>query len=257
MTEPQYSFFVFSDEQLASTVSGASGAKRIGVSAITGISAQDVQAVLAELAARSGASAASETAAGIAEIATQSEVDAGTDNERIVTPLKLAGRTATETRTGLVELASATETSTGTDNTRAVHPAGLKSTLDSRPSPIGSFLAGDGPTVLSGVTVPANGSQVSTDLRGAGGVPSDARGIFALVHADVQSSGRYLYIDSADAPILAANSPRMRCLTSIAEGHYAIPLGSSAGANAGKIKLSAETAAAVSGVSLWITGWWK
>lgn len=37
-----------------------------------------------------GAPAASETTAGIAEIATQAEVDAGTDDLRIVTPLKLA-----------------------------------------------------------------------------------------------------------------------------------------------------------------------
>ena len=33
---------------------------------------------------------ASETVAGIAELATQAETDAGTDDERIVTPLKLA-----------------------------------------------------------------------------------------------------------------------------------------------------------------------
>jgi Coiled stalk of trimeric autotransporter adhesin len=38
----------------------------------------------------SGAGAASETSAGIAEIATQAEVDAGTDDLRILTPLKLA-----------------------------------------------------------------------------------------------------------------------------------------------------------------------
>jgi len=38
----------------------------------------------------SGAGAASETSAGIAEIATQAETDAGTDDLRIVTPLKLA-----------------------------------------------------------------------------------------------------------------------------------------------------------------------
>lgn len=37
-------------------------------------------------------SAASESAAGIAEIATQAETDAGTDDARIVTPAKLAGR---------------------------------------------------------------------------------------------------------------------------------------------------------------------
>lgn len=38
----------------------------------------------------SGAGAASETSAGIAEIATQAETDAGTDDARFVTPLKLA-----------------------------------------------------------------------------------------------------------------------------------------------------------------------
>ena len=38
----------------------------------------------------SGASAASETVSGIAEIATQAETDAGTDDARFVTPLKLA-----------------------------------------------------------------------------------------------------------------------------------------------------------------------
>lgn len=37
-----------------------------------------------------GASSASETTAGIAELATQAETDAGTDDARIVTPLKLA-----------------------------------------------------------------------------------------------------------------------------------------------------------------------
>lgn len=37
-----------------------------------------------------GAPAASETTAGIAELATQAEVDAGTDDARIITPLKLA-----------------------------------------------------------------------------------------------------------------------------------------------------------------------
>jgi len=39
-----------------------------------------------------GAPVASETTAGNAEIATQAETDAGSDDARIVTPLKLAGR---------------------------------------------------------------------------------------------------------------------------------------------------------------------
>lgn len=42
----------------------------------------------------SGGSAASESTAGIAELATQAEVDAGSDNERIVTPATLAAATS-------------------------------------------------------------------------------------------------------------------------------------------------------------------
>lgn len=49
----------------------------------------------------SGVSAASETTAGIAEIATQAETDAGTDDARFITPLKL------KTSTLLVKSASA------------------------------------------------------------------------------------------------------------------------------------------------------
>lgn len=69
--------------------------------------------------------AASETVAGIAEIATQAEVNAGTDNTRIVSPQGLAGRTATETRSGILEVATQTETNTGTDDATIVTPAKL------------------------------------------------------------------------------------------------------------------------------------
>lgn len=70
---------------------------------------------------------ATETVKGVAELATQTETNAGTDDERIVTPAKLAARTATETRTGIAELATAAEVQAGTDTTRIVTPAGLAS----------------------------------------------------------------------------------------------------------------------------------
>jgi hypothetical protein len=70
-------------------------------------------------------SAASESAAGIVELATTAETNAGADDARAVTPAKLAGRTATETRAGVVELATTAEAVTGTDTARAVTPAGL------------------------------------------------------------------------------------------------------------------------------------
>ena len=78
---------------------------------------------------------ATETQRGIAELATQDETNTGTDDERIVTPLKLATRiaaisiptvpNATATRRGIVELATLAEVDTGTDTERAVTPAGV------------------------------------------------------------------------------------------------------------------------------------
>lgn len=72
---------------------------------------------------------ASETVKGVAEIATLAEVEEGVDDERIVTPLKLATilaellggfGTATETVEGVIELATQAEVDAGTDDQRAV-----------------------------------------------------------------------------------------------------------------------------------------
>lgn len=73
----------------------------------------------------SGTPDATETTKGKAELATQTEVNTGTDDTRIVTPLKLATRTATDTRPGVVELATDAEVQTGTDTARAITPANL------------------------------------------------------------------------------------------------------------------------------------
>lgn len=74
-------------------------------------------------------SQATESTAGIAELATQTEVNTGTDDLRMVTPLKLAGRTATEARAGVVELATTGEAVTGTDTARAVTAAGVAAAI--------------------------------------------------------------------------------------------------------------------------------
>lgn len=68
---------------------------------------------------------ASETVPGIIELATQAETDAGTDDLRAITPLKLSGRTATETRTGIAEIATQVEANALTDDTRIVTPLKL------------------------------------------------------------------------------------------------------------------------------------
>lgn len=70
-----------------------------------------------------------ESAAGVLEVATQPEVDAGTDDVRAITALKLANATsllqATETQKGALEIADQTETDTGTDDVRAITPLKL------------------------------------------------------------------------------------------------------------------------------------
>lgn len=71
--------------------------------------------------------AASETVAGIAEIATQAEVTAGTDDARIVTPLKLATAVpaASTTAVGKLRLATTAEAEALTNDTAALTPKKL------------------------------------------------------------------------------------------------------------------------------------
>ena len=69
--------------------------------------------------------AATETVQGVAEIATTAEVTAGTDDTRIVTPLKLAGEFAGR-------IASSTEVTVGTNDTKIVTPLKLNDVLYSR-----------------------------------------------------------------------------------------------------------------------------
>jgi hypothetical protein len=86
-----------------------------------------------------GGTQATEAAVGVAEIATQAETDAGTDDTRIVTPLKLATAVGTlvpaasETAAGKIEIATQAEVTTGTDDTRAITPLKLKQATDALP----------------------------------------------------------------------------------------------------------------------------
>lgn len=69
---------------------------------------------------------------GLVTIATQTEVNTGTDSQKVVTPATLSGRTATETRSGIAEIATQVEVDTGTDDTTIVTPLKLKTHLDTR-----------------------------------------------------------------------------------------------------------------------------
>ena len=70
---------------------------------------------------------ATETVSGTIELATNAEVQAGTDTTRAVHPAGLASLTATETRSGLIELATVAEAQAMSDAVRALSPARLAS----------------------------------------------------------------------------------------------------------------------------------
>jgi hypothetical protein len=84
---------------------------------------------------------ATTTVLGLVTIATQTEVNTGTDTSKVVTPATLAGRTATETRTGIAEIATQAEVNTGTDDERFVTPLKLKTYLDAS---VGGYAANVG-----------------------------------------------------------------------------------------------------------------
>lgn len=75
---------------------------------------------------------ASETAKGIAELANQTEGRSGTDNERIMTSLRVldflrngTGVIASETRKGTLEIADETQRRAGSSNALAMTPSGM------------------------------------------------------------------------------------------------------------------------------------
>lgn len=73
---------------------------------------------------------ATETQQGVAELATQAEVDAGSDDTRIVTAFKLANATsllqATEIQKGALEIGTQAEVDAGIDQIRALTPDKLE-----------------------------------------------------------------------------------------------------------------------------------
>lgn len=70
--------------------------------------------------------AATRENAGIVELATDEETQAGTDTQRVVTPASLKSLTSTAKRAGLIRTASEGEAKAGTEDAAALTPATLK-----------------------------------------------------------------------------------------------------------------------------------
>ena len=89
---------------------------------------KNVTGAVVKALASSSVSGATTTASGIIKIATDAEVQTGTDPDRAVTPAGLSSRTATETRAGLLEIATDSEARAFTAN-KAIDGAKLVSAL--------------------------------------------------------------------------------------------------------------------------------
>lgn len=109
---------------------------------------------------------ATTTVLGLVKLATNAEVQAGTDANKVVTPAGLSSRTATESRSGLAEIATQAETDAGTDDSRIVTPKKLKAFYDANS---GGFVAniGDAASLVFNVAHPLNTKDVIVTLYDA------------------------------------------------------------------------------------------
>lgn len=102
---------------------------------------------------------ASTTVLGLVTLATDAEVQTGTDSNKAITPSSLSARTATETRTGLAEIATQAEVTAGTDDTRFITPLKLVTHLQGY---VGGYAVniGDGSASSFAITHGLNSSDV-------------------------------------------------------------------------------------------------
>jgi hypothetical protein len=183
---------------------------------ISGLTTTDKSSIVAAInEVKAGATgsppSASETTAGVAELATQTETNTGTDDARIVTPLKFHtrllayaqplhanlttlagvasgtfGRTlleaanqaaaltslgigaASETVSGLIEIATQTEVNTGTDDVRAVTPLKLQTRLAAYAQPLDADLTALAAAGNSGVLAATTASFLTAQATKLG-----------------------------------------------------------------------------------------
>ena len=112
----------------------------------------------------------------------------------------IGGTAATETAAGIVELATAAETEAGTDNTRAVHPAGLKATLDAHLTP-GTSTPPAAPTVGATYINTAVTPAVLNVWSGTAWVPQVGTAIAAGTAPATPATGQIWVDTSGPTPV--------------------------------------------------------
>lgn len=102
-------------------------------------------------------------------------------------------------------------------------------------------------------------STTTADLRGANGVPADAKGVRLQV-LGVTSAGRGVLAVEAAGVTPSGFSPRLECSPAMSGTELTVPLGAGdvGTANGGKVAVRAETGlAAVSSIFVYVVGWWR
>ena len=165
-----------------------------------------------------------------------------------------AGNPATDTVAGVVELATASEIQAGAMGVLVATAADLKAELDRRAGLKSQIVGIDaGPSIWSNVTLTINVDTFSADLRTLAGVPPNAKGVFVTMYAGTQSSTSQVYIGSGDS----GPSPSQRMASGawgLSSFMAMVPLGTT-NANAGKIAVRAVNSNCT-GFFAWVNGYW-
>ena len=198
---------------------------------------------------------ANESQAGIAEIATQVETDAGTDDTRIVSPLKLAtyvaggsgnGSFVDLTATGTVSFTGATGAYSITSATASdvgVTGAGIDLTVDSA---AGQLILTGGEAAANAVRIQADDAAGGIDIdSGSAGIAIDSTGAISL---DAAAASNFS-VSGAGVDLNLASSAGRIIATAGEDAADAIYLHANAGTSE-KIRVHADQGTAADSVSL-------
>ncbi|MGY0794314.1 tail fiber protein [Azospirillum argentinense] len=149
---------------------------------------------------------ATETVMGVAEIATQGETDAGIDDERVITPKKLAGRSAPGATPNTLALRDAAGTLTATTmEVRSASPSFQLLETDGAANAKQWYMAANGGVLNFGMNNDAqSASNIWLQVQRSGHLPVSATFMAPIVAPAITSSGN-ITVAGASNPRIVLN----------------------------------------------------